>query len=238
MEKWLGIGVLVQLVACAVVGLRLLGLARRTREIPELSLGLAFVLLGAVGYPLSIAARLGPPGEGTAIVLAIALAAQDAACLAIYVMNWQTFHKQGRIAPALVAVAAAGFVASSAGGLASGLDAHVGHGAWYFVGLAFRFGAFVWAATDSTRWFLALRRRQQLGLADPVVVDRFRLWSFATLCICVAFAVFLAGLLLHGESGVAPWVIPCTSLVSGASGVAIWLAFFPPRRYLARVAAR
>jgi hypothetical protein len=240
-EKWLGAGVLLQLLACAVVGAKLLGLARRTRQIPELSLGLAFLLLGAVGHPLAIAARMGPPGEQSAVWLTLALTAQNAASFAIYVMNWQTFHKGSRIVAGVVAATALGFFASGAApwwaapgsALASGVDA----GPAYYLGFGLRFGAFLWAAVDSIRYFRLLGRRQKLGLADPVVVDRFRLWSISTVCICAGFAVFLAGRLLPGQSSLSPWVLACTSVVAGASGVAMWLAFFPPRPYLARVAA-
>jgi hypothetical protein len=236
METLLGLGVILQLVACAVVGTRLLWLARRTRKIPELALGLAFVLLGAVGHPLAIAARMHPEHPAAVSWLALALTAQNAASLAIYVMNWQTFHKGDHNVATAVVAAALGFVASGvAGSIAPGhaIDA----GPWYYLGFCLRFGAFLWAAVDSTQMFRQLRRRRDLGLADPVVVDRFRLWSIATIGIDLGFAFFLAGRVVPGLSTVSPWVLGPTSLVAAVSGVAMWLAFFPPRRYLSRLVA-
>ena len=56
------------LAVSAVVGFRLLLLARRTRRLPELAIGLNFVFAGLVGYGLLIAAEslrvLPPPWDG------------------------------------------------------------------------------------------------------------------------------------------------------------------------------
>jgi len=238
MARWLGAGVVLQLVACAIVGLRLLALAARTRRAPELSLGCAFVLMGAVGYPLAIYARSGAAGEAAAVWLEWALAAQNVAALAIYVMNWRTFHPERPEVAAAVTLVALGFAASHLGAWWVGIERGADGGAFYYLGLALRAGAYVWAAFDSIGYYRLLRRRRALGLAEPVVLDRFRLWSIATVSISVGFAVFLTGRLVPGVTAVSPWVLVPTSLVAATSGVAMWLAFFPPRRYLARVHAR
>ena len=57
------------LTVSVVVGTRLLLLARRTRKLPELAIGLNFILAGAVGYALLLAAesmRACCPRPGTA----------------------------------------------------------------------------------------------------------------------------------------------------------------------------
>ena len=74
-------------------------------------------------------------------------------------------------------------------------------------------------------------------LTDETVVDRFRLWSISNIGISLSFAVFLAGRLFTENVGQAPWVLICTSVVGLVSGTAMWLAFFPPQRYLRRFAA-
>jgi hypothetical protein len=52
------VGVLALSVACAVVGVRLLRVAARTRELPELSMGIAFVASGALGFPLLVSSQI------------------------------------------------------------------------------------------------------------------------------------------------------------------------------------
>jgi hypothetical protein len=237
-ERLLGLGLAVQIVASAVVGVRLLRLAARTREVPELALGSAFVLLGTLGHPLAILARSGAlTPEAGAPLLAAALAAQDLACLGIYVMTWRTFRPAERAPGAAVLLVAAGFavsVAASAGDGFAAADAGWG----YWLGLALRAGAFLWTACESLRQHALLRRRMRLGLADPVVADRFRLWWISNLALCVGFAVFAAAKLAQEGSATSPVALAVTSLVGTLSGVATWLAFLPPARYTRWVAAR
>ncbi len=232
--KLLGIGVIVQLVACVVVGARLLALWRRTRLIPELAFGLSFVLLGAVGYPLSIVAR----SAGSDELLSAALLAQNVAALSLFLGVWRTFRPFERWVGGVAIALGIAFLASLAAPFIDsiGPEARDG-GAWYYLGFAARFGSFAWAAFESTRYFFLLKRRLPLGLTDETVVDRFRLWSISNIGISLSFAVFLAGRLFTENVGQAPWVLICTSVVGLVSGTAMWLAFFPPQRYLRRFAA-
>jgi len=230
--KLLGIGVVVQLAACIVVGGRLLALWYRTRLVPELAFGLSFVLLGAVGYPLSIVAR---SGAGPDWLLSVALLAQNAASFSLFLGIWRTFRPLERW-PGVVAVPLGlAFVASLVAPFVDAIGpAARDVGPWYYLGFGARFFCFVWAAVESTRYLRLLRRRLPLGLADPIVVDRFRLWSINNVGISLGFVVFLAGHLLTENVGEAAWVLVCTSLTGIVSGAAMWLAFFPPRRYLRR----
>ena len=52
MELLGAIGGVSFILASLVIGLRLLLLARRTRELPEFVIGLALFLMGGLGYPL------------------------------------------------------------------------------------------------------------------------------------------------------------------------------------------
>jgi len=236
MVKLLGLGVLLQIAACAVVGTRLLLLARRTREVPELAFGGAFWLLGVVGFPLSVAARAGLGGpEGSDSVLVAGLSAQNAACLGIALGTWRTFRPMSGRAAAAVLVFAVVFAVSVLGQISTGQP---NAGGFYWLGLAGRSAAFVWAAAESLRYHALLRRRLPLGLVDPVVADRLRLWSITTVAICAGFAIFAGARLAGLAAGTQPFVLTCTSLVSVISGAAMWLAFFPPDAYLRRVAAR
>jgi hypothetical protein len=239
--KVLGIGVVFLIVACSVVGIRLLLLARRTRQIPELALGSSFLLLGAIGYPLSIVARTvaASSESGAGLLLACALLAQNLASMAAYVATWRIFRPTQRWASAVVCVAGAAFVASLVGDtLVAGSWRFRDGGFWYYLGYSGRAAAFFWAAAESVRYHSLLKRRLHIGLADPVVTDRFRLWALTTLSISVAFLVFLAGRLLALNVSESPAVLAGTSLCGIVGGVSMWLAFFPPPAYTQWVRAR
>jgi hypothetical protein len=233
-EKLLGIGILVQVAACMVIGGRLLRLAGRTREAPELFLGGAFLLLGAVGYPLSIVARGGTFGEHSAWALLAALGAQDLACICMIVATWRTFHAD-RVG--LWAVCGASLAAVSGSLIAGAVTGSPDAGFAYYVGFAVRMGSFTWAAFESLAYYRRLRRRQRIGLGDPVVLDRFRLWTISTFSIVAGFAVFLGARLLGGNVGTSAVVLLATSAVGVVGGTSMWLAFFPPAGYLRRVGA-
>lgn len=233
MEKLLGVGMLGQVIACAVVGARLLLLARRTRQAPELCLGASFVLLGVLGYPLSVVARVGDvPSIG---LLAAALAAQDAACLFMYAATWRTFRADSGTPGLAICAVAIGFATSVGLGFATGAP---NDGSGYYLGFSLRAGAFAWPAIESFRHYQRLERRLRIGLGDPIVSDRFRLWAVSTGTIVLAFAAFLAGKLLSENPATNPWVL-CSSSVGGiVAGTTMWLAFFPPARYLRRVGSQ
>jgi len=234
-EKLLGAGILAMVLACGVVGSRLLWLSTRTRQSPELLLGAAFVLLGVIGYPLAIAARGGPGGEPSPGLLLLALGVQNLACLCIYANTWRTFHADRRWPALLCGAVGLGFAASQIGAVAS---ADPDGGPWYYLGFTLRVSGFAWAAWESRRYHDMMQRRLRLGLADPVVADRFRLWSLSTLGIVVGFGIFLVGRLTTENVGTAPFVLAATAVVSLGSALSMWLAFVPPAAYRRRVAAR
>jgi hypothetical protein len=76
-----------------------------------------------------------------------------------------------------------------------------------------------------------LRRRQRLGLADAVVVDRMRLWAMGSIASSTVSLVVLVMEL----AGVDPRASAQGALVIGSLGlvaaVCMWLAFLPPARY-------
>lgn len=236
MERLLGLGIVVMIAADAIVGTRLLLLARRTRQVPELAFGLSFLLLGVVGYPLSIAARRAADPGG---MLAAALTAQNLACLAMYVATWRSFRAGDPWARGAVVTAACAFALSLLGdSLATGRWDFRDGGPAYYLGFVARAAAFVWAALEASRYHAMLRRRLALGLADPVLVDRFRLWALASASISLGFAVFLLGRLFTANVAESPPVLAASSVVGIAAGAAVLLAFAPPAAYLRRVTAR
>jgi hypothetical protein len=94
---------------------------------------------------------------------------------------------------------------------------------------------YAWANVEAWRESSMLGRRCKLGLADPVVADRVRLWALALLAsllaagtagICQALGVPMGG------TRVGLWLSGVAAL---AAASCLWLAFLPPAAYLERV---
>jgi hypothetical protein len=112
---------------------------------------------------------------------------------------------------------------------------------------------FLWAFGESRRYHGLMVKRVNLGLADPVVANRFTLFSlwtgalFVLPSVAVAMRIFLSGMGLEevaaANSGVTlGWILGvmrATIVTCGSvASVAIWLSFFPPQFYTRRLAAR
>jgi hypothetical protein len=225
-------------VASLVVGLRLVWLARRTRRSPELLVGSGLLLLAVLGYPLMTVARKALAlAEPTRIGLAAASgAAQAAGGLLLVIFVWRVFRPEARWARWIAFVFAA-----CAGGLVALQTGSPGWWVWVAeergVWAAARWLFLVpigWGALESLHYWQLLRRRLPLGLTDPVLVDRFRLFGiamgFGLLSNLGAIALQLAGIELVGTAIGTVAVSPAL-----VAAVALWLVFLPPRRYLERV---
>lgn len=111
---------------------------------------------------------------------------------------------------------------------------------------------FFWAFLESRRYAKLMRRRLELGLADPIVANRFSLfalWTGALVGLPVllfAVRVWLAtttetGRLMATEPAarLALAVFAPGMLILGlATIVGLWLSFFPPQAWCSRVEAR
>jgi hypothetical protein len=100
---------------------------------------------------------------------------------------------------------------------------------------ALRVGAGIWGTLEAGHYYLALRRRLRLGLADPVVANRILLFTFASIGGAVIFSstavANAGGRSMEEVMGTAQIVLISTTtfVVAGCQ----WFAFLPPRRYQA-----
>lgn len=224
---------------CAIaIGLRLVRLWWRTRGLPELLMGSGILLLAGLGYPLSSLAReavtLAPStrvalGAVAALLGATGLSANTA-------FTWLLFRRDVAWARGLL-VAVVGLAAALL--VAQALRGGWERGAIFWSGLPLGITAsYGWAALECGRYHRLMRRRLALGLADPVVANRFGLYAVAT---AMAVGVNLVGwvfwsagveMLTHPVGGAVLFVF------GSSSSVLMLLAFLPPRAYLARVRSR
>lgn len=220
----------VSLTALAVGG-RLLALAQRTRELPELLLGCAVLLngLGFLAFSLAVQTDCVPASARIATLTAGSLGiAAGAGCVTVF--TWWVFRPYG-LAPLLltgsiILMLGAGFVNLLV----------IPEPAWmrtasplYRVGLAGRTLAYGWAAFESFRYYRMLLRRTRLGLAQASAATRMRLWSLAAGASFVNFLIVAGSLVLGSGQTHSKGLIAVYSAVGMLSAAALWPAFFPLR---------
>jgi hypothetical protein len=234
--------VLLYVATVTVVGVRMLLLARRTRGVPELTIGAGSVLICGVGFPASVASGFGGVIEAVNAPLWIAseLVTQIGIVL-LYVFTQQVFRPGVRWARALVACVAV-YLPLALVGAAAALSAaqpgehsvRVARGELLlcFAGYA---GCFVWSAVESLRHYGMARRRQALGLADAVVANRFLLWGCYGLAATGIIAANAVGVVLGHNISTSPVVLLPAGVLGFAASIAIYLVFLPPAWFLARL---
>lgn len=227
----------------AVVSVRMLLLARRTRRRPELLLGLGVLGTAVLGYGILIAAILVRGPENAIATTPLARALQGAGTLLhdlgvtmIVLFVLSVFRQGERWAVALAATLLALLWGGTIGWEAHNRfrDAGIGNGFWWM-----RYAAIwtysLWPMVESYRYYALMRRRLALGLVEPLVVNRFLLWGTASLGTSLATWTASSLLLFAGdlEAGLA-WrpAIQVATATIGVATVALYaLTFFPPAAY-------
>jgi hypothetical protein len=231
-----GVGLFV--LTCFAVGIRMLWLARRTRELPELALGVALLASGGLGGVLTFlgAERADALGAAAAPVRAGGLVCLAVGAGSLWVFTWRVFRPESRGAAALCAAALAllalGLVADLGVVGAPDFDTLRWQSPLSRLGFALRLGAYAWAAVESARYGRAMRRRARLGLADPELARRFLLWAVAGAAAFGIYAVAAAHILIGTGDGLGAGVFDSAwALVTAGLGLVSALcmasAFFP-----------
>lgn len=240
-------GVGVFLFTCFAVGGKMLLLARRTRRVPELALGLALFLSGGLGGILLFVGQSRAEELGD---LALAVRGAGVLCLstgaiALWCFTWRVFRPQAGWAAALFAVMCAAVVAGFLGEAITGdFATRRFENSWSWLGLSARSLAYLWAGLESLRYHRVMRRRLRLELADPLIVNRFLLWGIGALAAWGIYGVVLlnivSGTADAADAGVFHSTVPAlvTSLLGCTSGATMGLAFFAPPMYHRWIQAR
>jgi hypothetical protein len=226
------------------IGLRLLWIARRTRGLPELTLGTGIFLIGGLGYPLAIASNaLGatrPALAGLCLVSSATLC--HVGLTAHCVFTWKVFRPAAAWARGLTGLSmlavAIGFGGNLRIGLALSSATVTDAQPWTLFLVTLGVLTFAWSGIEALAYHVKLRRRLALGLADPVVADRFLLWGVASLASSFASAANLFFALTSPLSVLDPAALAISGACSLVSAAVMLLTFVPPARYLRFVAAR
>lgn len=183
--EWLGaVGGGSFILASLIIGVRILFLARRTRELPELAMGLGLVFMGGLSYPITVAARMSvdlSPDTRVAMMLLSQLL-MWVGCVAIGVFNWRVF-RPGALWPIalLVTFSLAMLVFFVVQCMTVGMFAFVDarEGIYRFCIIP-QGVPYVWGFVESFLYHRKLRKRIEFGLADPQLARRIGFWALTT----------------------------------------------------------
>jgi len=223
-----------------VVGLRILWLARETRGLPELCFGAGLFLIVGVGMPVQLIARVGvlddPTDTLSRFLMALSGVLMNAGWAAIWIFTWRVFRPTSMAARAAVvvalltlsALAVVNLVGVFQAGEAGGVDVLTRTLITVFLAQFL----YVWTGVESFRYWQLMNRRVSLGLADPVVANRFMLWAivsgFSFLSLLAPLGFALAG--LDYQQSVEGRIF--TAIAGTSCAASLWLAFNPPARYV------
>lgn len=221
-----------------LVGARLLLLARRTRQVPEAALGGGLLLIATVGHPVAALSRSPALSDTTAgaAILALGLSIVSAGIVLKSVFTWRVFRAATPWAKAIPAATAAALAAivlglawTTVGAGTASVHAIRPYGLAFVAVLGL---TFAWGGAESIHYWAMARRRQALGLCDPVLTNRFLLWGIASAAgaaLCASIAAFLAVGIVYGRS---PLALGTTAAFGAVISLSWYLAFVPPARYL------
>jgi hypothetical protein len=231
-------GNLLFVLACGTVGARLLRLSRRTQKMPELLLGIGLLFV-VIAIPVLGASGI---GRGTVGELRVPLVLLGLSLLTISVVSqaafaFKTFRPGQNWALAIVVLIGLAELSVSTTVMSSILTSAPDLPAI----LATKDGvqwvrapftiAYAWTAIEALLQYRMARRREQLGIGNAVVTNRFLLWGATGVFACTNTLITTA---LH-YNGMTPFNHPlgaaCFGLGSVLTSVTLTLAFIPPARY-------
>lgn len=232
MQGFAAISMLVALVVSVAIGARLLWVARRTRALPELLFGIAF-LAGGLGQAFGqLGHRLiwNTPGPLATALNTGLFALVVIATLALYGAIWRVFGAESKRGIGMFVIGTSATVIGYA------LRIHTGDFATMKVdsdgNLIFslaRISLFGWAAVEAFHQSRMLTKRARLGLANPLVANQIWLWGVAALfSLGLTIIIGHNTMTLHRSPLEDPLSTAALMVCVLASTAAMWCAFFPP----------
>jgi hypothetical protein len=234
------LGLLAFLISSVTIGVRLLMIGSRTRNVPEIAIGLGFVVGAVAGYvpeTVVLSADLMSP-EVEASVLAVTQIALRGAPVAILVFTIAVFRPSEVWAKALGAVILATLIVSWVAFPNTRIFAESPADVfWYDVFAVSRTLAAAWGATESFIFYKRAKLQVELGLISPVLADRFLLWGLGLTALTALLGTTIWAALLGIDPATSGWVL-LESLLGVIGASTLWLTFFPTEAYRRRVERR
>lgn len=226
-----------------LVSSRLLLLACRTRCKPELLLGLGILGTAVLGYGVLIAGTLlRSPGEIAndgflqRSLQAIGQVLHDAGVTMVILFVLTVFRPHERWAKGLAAILFALLWGGQIGWEIGNCFHSPGPGnTFWWLRYSVIWSYALWTMLESYRYYSLMRRREAIGLADPLLVNRFFLWGTGALGTALAtWTSSLPFFLTDQPERLIAWM-PAIQIATATIGVATVtlysLTFLPPARY-------
>jgi hypothetical protein len=217
-------------VASLFVGFRLLLLARRTRQLPELLAAITMLGIGPFGFGLTVTSSL-LISHSTLVanlLWAVAAIALNVGSATGYAFSYRVFYPSDtRVRGMIKIVTLTLALLWLAEGWLTGFEAAEPASVATRAADWLRGGALLWGGFESLRYWTLLRRRIQIGLASPIVARRFLLWGCALVggglsnCIDATTKLFVAHALDY------PLLSLTNSLAGLTSAICLLFAFWP-----------
>jgi len=248
------LGPLLIFILLVAPGIRLLMLARRSKQIPEFWGGLYFVgaAIGLAMRVLGSSLFLTEP-ELANTINTIGHLTFASGTIAMTIFTLRVFHPGSSKARIFSGLTIAAISLTTAHTLLAGFTNIENSYSMVATNFA-RLIPTCWAFVESCRYWRSMRLRETLGLADPILTNRFLLWSIWTGAVTVlpmialvlrAISIIALGndQFVEGtEAALMPIVIQIIRvvfvIVVPIAAVALSLSFFPPATYLDRVRER
>jgi hypothetical protein len=232
------------LTAAFVLAVHLLARGRRQRDLAPFLLGLQLLLAMGFGYLLC--------GAGTTLavlvedaprplvvgLLATGNAATALGLTAAIVFEWRVFAPGARwprwLGGAFLLAMAVGWAGAAATGAFAGA---LYHNAWFLLLNAGMLAINLWVGIEPLAYHAKLRRRVALGLAEPLVADRFLLWGVGSLARAVLIVLgagsglALPTLASEAREAFTAATLVVASLLGLVAAASYWLTFNPTRAY-------
>ena len=224
-----------------VIGCRLLLLARRSRALPELFLGASLILGGVIGAALEAGGLAAVRDCSPQLVGRLLFAGKLFGIVGLLfsvLFLWRVFRPRERWAGLLVGALVACSLTALCGFAWHGTFATAEIPTlWFGVEFVGRIGSPCWLVFEASRYHGLMRRRLRLGLADPVVTNRFLLWAlaggFSAILLVTSVPPVFLDPIRHEALLITDLLI--FSVCGVASSICYALAFFPPPAYRRRL---
>jgi len=247
MQIMMASSVILSTIVGTLVALKLLLMASRTHQFPELAIGIALLCYATVAQTCLFATHaIGLDGSFALrmTLLALRLVAYYITLVGLIVFTWRVFGPSSSWRKALVIVlSTTGIVTMGASFWAIWHQVSIDGALPLYArfGLSVQFViAFIWMAFDSLNYHKRMQKRQLLGLADPAVTNRFGVWGLAAAASGLLVAALTATMIQShnaqlGADDLSSAIVSATGIVNT---IGWWLTFMPPVAYTNWIRAR
>jgi len=218
---------------CLIAGIRLLLLARRTRELPELLIGFSFLTGGVMSYVLAGVFSYLEVSEVWAVPLGIVgRLVYIGPPVAMAFVAWQVFRPHrpwaGLVVGSVITLNLLYVMRPFLIGSLTRLD--LVSNPLYWISTAAQICPWLWVAIESFLLYRQLRKREGLGLAvDPALAHRMLMWTIG-LGTLVLLAISMEVSSLASLLGLPHVPLNPIIIILGLTcAISLWLAFFPPK---------